>query len=476
MEKFSLFFSSKYTINAKGEILLLANRHRTTVQDVFNTYRDVREKAFEKCEVTLDQVQQYISNHTPKETSSSEDFDLGLFIIKYLQGHKDEWRIDSAWRTIETLENGIPVPSDIGQLQNAIRCYAIKTGLGKYAKPDDIKVFLADFSRVAGKRQIARIMGNIAYDPNCIEAGNKFLQGLHRIWGIRQSYEVFSTIMRHWLWQVKRKLMGNDVVWPLWVNFYGGSSLGKTTMLNDMAKPFDDFAIMTNISELLDEERQIQKLTTSYIINIDELSVDTPTCRYSVDGSITKGQQAALKRLLTQKKSRTRIMGGQNQSTRRYTFSVCSSANEHLPDIMYDEKTMRRYFEFVCTAPKIDDYNVLDELKTNILPLWKSVDENLEDGYWHPKCSVWDETRKEQDGYYPSNTTTQMWVEEVHIEGCDAASKDNLQDLYEQYKTYCKEKGHNNKSYANWLTDIRHVVPNAVHDDSHVYIRLKPEV
>lgn len=487
MNSFIKFFNRKFSINTKGQVVK-PNGHKVSIDEVFKTYRDAMEEAGMDVSITADDIKQYVEENSPEpDEEDSGEFDLENYILGYIKrtsmthtglteaGEPPEWRIDPGFRQIETIKNGVPVPSDINQLQAAIRTTAIKSGLGKIAKSDDIKTILADLSRRYGAQLIAGISNSLRYNPECVAEGDLFLVGLKDMWQIRQRQEIVNAVMRHFIWQVKRKLLGLPVVWPIWINYYGGSSLGKTTMINDIGKPLKDFAIMTTITELLDEERQVMKLCSTYFINIDELTVETKN-PYVEDGSLTKSQNAALKKLLTQEKSRTRNMGGQSQSTRRYTFSVISSANEHLYDIIYDDKTMRRYYELVCQRDKIDDYTKLDELKQHIMALWKSVDENKNDGYLNPACDVWAEIQAEQLTYYPTNTNTRYWLADNKLEVCDENVRESLMSLYDEYKMYCKEHGNNPKNFQHWTADIRHLVPGcSLNTNDPINVRIVPK-
>lgn len=482
MENFIRFFHKRYTINQKGEIVK-ANGHRVSATEVFKVFRDIQEDAGNTVTITDEDVVNYVKENKPVvEADSGDEFNLRKYIESYIVTYanddnpaKQKWRIGPAWRTIERLTNGIPTPSDLSELQNSIRACAIDQGLGKPAKMDDIKCILTDMALNANGKRVAAILDKIRYNPECIETADKAFDDLHDVWKIKQSKDVLKTIMRHWMWQVKCKLIGKEPKWPIWPNFFGGTAIGKTSLLNEVASPFGDFALTTSISKLLDEERQMVKLTNSYIINLDELSVNNRESLYAdKEGQLGRDQQATLKSLLTQVKMQTRLMGGQRQTTRRITFSAISSANEHLPDIIYDEKTMRRYFEFVCTVDKITDFSSLEGIKTHVLDMWKSVDENLEDGYWHPGCSVWDEVAKEQSKYYPSNTTTGMWIKDAHVVAGTIDDHEKAMDLYEEYRDYCKERGHMCKGYGKWIVDIKHLVEGSMQGD-HVYIKIVPE-
>ena len=483
MENFIRFFHKRYTINQKGEIVK-ANGHKVSASEVFKTFRDIQEDAGNVVTLTDEDVVNYVKENKPViEADDKEEFNLREFVRGYLnryanpnaEGCKQLWRIGPAWRTIERMGAGVPVPSDLRQLQIAIRAYAIDQNVGKGAKLEDIRCILEDMAANANDTRVACIMSKLEYNPDKIAVADKAFDKLHSIWKIKQSKDVLKTIMRHWMWQVKRKLKGNDPKWPIWPNFYGGTAIGKTTMLNEVASPFEDFALTTSISKLLDEERQMVKLTNSYIINLDELSVNNREVLYAdTEGQLGRDQQATLKSLLTQTKMQTRLMGGQSQATRRITFSAISSANEHLYDIIYDDKTMRRYFEFECLVDKITNFKELEEVKTHVLDMWQSVDTDREEGYWNPSCPVWLEIAMEQSKYYPSNTTTGMWIKDAHVVAGTIDDHEKVMDLYEEYRDFCKDRGHMCKGYGKWLTDIKHLVDGAVQGE-HTYIKIVPE-
>lgn len=483
MEKFTKFFSKQgLYIKANGDVTK-SNGHKLTVSEIYDKFRHAQEEAGNEVDLTVDDLQEYINENKPKEEEAKKKlFDLRGFITKYIAEFANEkkpdhreWFIGPAWRTIERITNGIPTPSDLTELQNAIRACAIDMGLGRAAKMDDIRCILNDLAMRANGKRVSAIAEKIKYDPSKGDVARDTLRRLYDFWKISQSFDVFYTLVMHWMWQVKRKLVGKEALWALWINFFGGTAIGKTSFINTWASPFDDFAMTTSISKLLDEERQMMKLTASYIINLDELSINNRESLYAdKEGQLGRDQQATLKSLLTQIKTQTRIMGGQRQTTRRLTFSCVSSANEHLYDIIYDDKTMRRYFEFNCGVDRIEDFTEMDAIKEHILDLWQSVDDTLEEGYWNPKCGQWNAIAEEQSRYYPTNTTTGMWISDCHVVAGSFEEHDRMQDLYDEYRDYCKERGHINKSYKKWTVDIEHLVPGSK-QGNHTYIKIVPE-
>lgn len=476
---FISYFNSNYTVRKDGSVR--SNKTNRTVESskLLSDYISLTSSLGQSSKVTLEDVDAFIDDEYAKVVEEAKNDEHPLtaydYVQKFLHDHiNKDWRIDSAFRMIERLNGGIPVNSDINDLANAIFVQAVKDCCQKKYKQGEIKASLIDIATVFGTNAVAKIAAKIEYDSSCLDKANMFFHTLHDEWKIKQSFEVFEGVMRHFLWQCKRKLLGRNVTWDLLVNIYGGSGIGKTTMVQDIGKVFQDFSIVSTLSEVLDTERQVKKLAECYYVNLDELATGNASeFRYggSDSGSLDKAQKTAFKKLMTQRKARTRNMGGQSQSTQRYTFSFIASSNTHLADVIYDETTMRRYVEIECENKDIQDYSKLEEAKKLILDVWKSVDENDDRGYWYPGCKIWAEVRKLQDTYYPSNTTTASWIKEFSVVPCNSNAKEKLGDLYESYKAFCNKHENRPKCYDNWIKDLHHLIEGGMASDGSISIR-----
>ncbi len=477
-DDFLQYFKSNYTIRPDETVRSNTGRVKTSKQ-IFEEYAKVRISAGQMPTVNLQDVEAFLTEELDKVASANKQDEFPLtahdYVQKFLHDHiNKDWRIDSSFRMIERLNGGIPINSDINDLANAIFVQAIKECCQKKYKQGEIKASLIDIATVFGTNAVAKIAAKIEYDATCLDKASTFFHTLHDEWKIKQSFEVFEGVMRHFLWQCKRKLLGRNVTWDLLVNIYGGSGIGKTTMVQDIGKVFQDFSIVSTLSEVLDTERQVKKLAECYYVNLDELATGNASeFRYggSDSGSLDKAQKTAFKKLMTQRKARTRNMGGQSQSTQRYTFSFIASSNTHLADVIYDETTMRRYVEIECENKDIQDYSKLEEAKKLILDVWKSVDENDDRGYWYPGCKIWAEVKKMQDTYYPSNTTTASWIKEFSVVPCNSNAKEKLGELYESYKAFCNKHENRPKCYDNWIKDLHHLIEGGMAPDGNISIR-----
>lgn len=398
---------------------------------------------------------------------------LGDIVSHYLAEEKSHWKISPTWSEVEYLATGPdspPVCSDLENMAKMIYVWANRKGIT--TSKDAIHTYLSVLQMHMAAEVIENLFKDIGYDAAYVEDCDKILDGIHDLLKIRQSKEVFRTFMKHWMWQVKRKILGWEVVWEIWLNFYGASGVGKSRMIRELCKPLEEFYLEAMISVFADATRERDKFTRYYILNFDELTVGGTSSRYLGDTeACPEDVQRAIKQFTTQKKMTSRTMGGQNQATRRVTFNPISSANEHLYDIIFDANTMRRFFEINCDM-SLDEtdkqyYERKDALQQRLAVVWKGVDESLENGYWNQDCPVWEETREVQKNYYPTKTTTSLWVDD---EGVVAGGESHSLDMYHDYADWCKERGYKARSMRSWVEDVQHIIEGAKEEHRNINI------
>lgn len=403
---------------------------------------------------------------------------LGELVDLYWKDQSSHWKVSPTWSEVEYLANGegsCPVGSDLENMAKMIYVWAEKQGFS--AKKDNIHTYLSTLALHRAAETVDNLFKVIGYDASYVVDCDKILDEIHDLLKIRQSKEVFRTFMKHWMWQVKRKILGWEVVWEIWLNFYGASGVGKSRLIRELCKPMEEFYLEAMISVFADATRERDKFTRYYVLNFDELTVGGNGSKYLGDTeACPEDVQRAIKQFTTQKKMTSRTMGGQNQATRRVTFNPISSANEHLYDIIFDANTMRRFFEFNCEMElEVADseyWKKKDDIQTRIAAIWRGVDENLTEGYWNQDCAVWEETRNTQKSYYPTKTTTHLWVGDEDVV---AGGESNALDMYHDYADWCKERGYKARSMRSWIEDVQHIVEGAKEQHRNINISYRKE-
>lgn len=301
----------------------------------------------------------------------------------------------------------------------------------------------------------------IRYDASCVEKADDAFAALYQAFDINERYDIFSTLMKHWMWCVKRKLYNLPVKWHIWLNFWGGTGIGKTTVIRKISKSvFDDLYDETTIAKLFDDTREIKRLTTKYILNMDELAVNSTGL--ADDGTSLKADQRSfLKAILTGDTINARVYGTQEQGKHRITFSCISSANSHLYDIIWDETSMRRFFEFNCKASTKNKQKIYKLLNEHVFPfayeMWKSIDENRDDGYWDPESELGAEILEIQKRYYPTSSTVTAWMNANNLIVIKSPTNQPIASQYDAYKKWCIDNGFKNcKNKLNYINELLH--------------------
>ena len=393
-----------------------------------------------------------------KETPPADDI-----IREYMKEHGNLWVISPTMATIEARDGEGSAQITAGTLEfaTAITVWA-QNKRGYAVTRDTIKMNLADIALNKKKRLVGDIMRKAAYNPEKVEACHRCIEDIRKLWRIEEPENIFRVVVKHWIWQVKRKLQNNPTKWELWLNFFGSAGTGKSTLLRRLCKDvLGDYYDEPTLAIFADMTRERDKFTATYVLNFDELSMGENVNFLSSD-ALPESIVTNMKKAITQKEGLFRNLGGQDQSMRRIVFSGISSANKHLYDIIFDESTMRRYFEIHCTFDKSEIspeyYRVKDEIQSRLLDIWQGVDESDPNGYFNEAAPEFTEITRIQQNYYPTTTTTAMWVDDQNV---IAGGESNTLEMYHEYEDWCKERGYRTKSQKYWLIDIKHILPEA---------------
>lgn len=415
----------------------------------------------------LDSMRNQFLTDKERERAAKKSKDRGPtpaeILNMYFADQKQHWKISPTWGEIEYLSqdmNSCPRPSDLEEMARFVTVWAQNRGVA--ASFALVKMALSTHASQQSAVIVDNIFRAIGYNPAYTQECDRLLDAIHDLLQITETKPVFRCLMKHWIWQVKRKIRGYDVVWEIWLNFFGAPGVGKTTLLRALCSVIADFYGEPSISVLGDATRERDKFTRYYVLNFDELTVGGSSRFLGDEKAVPQDLQRAIKQIITQKKMLSRTMGGQDQTNRRLTFSAISCANDHLYDIVYDETGMRRFFEFHCTKDNktLDSayYNFKDQLQGNLGCIWCGVDESQPHGYFNQDCAEWAEIREIQNSYYPTKTTTSLWVEDEHVV---SGMQSNTMDMYGDYSDWCRERGYKARSQRSWMEDIQHIIPGS---------------
>ena len=467
------------SLNTKNGLVSLVGYKYESPEDCYyrvigKLTKEHKDATFTKAEF-LDMVKGLVS--APK----TEDDDKKKFIFntakleEWLEEHKDTWSISNDGKTIVKMQGGAPLEKDVDELATEIAANHLDRDI--VVSKDSIATIVKAYLDNTLSTGVEKLVKSIAYDPTKTLYTEGYLAAMHKFFGVKQSFSLFSTCMMHWAWTVKRKMLGLPVMNHLWVSLQGGAGLGKSTLVRRLTNPFGGFAVETTLGKILDSTKEIKLLTSSYILVADELAVNSEV---STDGdhALTRDQLNVLKSILTGDYITARVYGTQAQSRRRITFSVISTSNDRLANVIYDDATMRRYVEFNClAAPKTnEDFAAFERMTSTLkaLNFWCGINENLEGGYLINGTDDYVELRKEQATYFPTNKTTWQWAlaranedygEELNnknflsLGSIEKGASHSMASLYADYTRYCEDWGSKCSSRTKFQEFIIHFIP-----------------
>lgn len=245
---------------------------------------------------------------------------------------------------------------------------------------------------------------------------------------------VYIAIIKHFFWQVKRKMNKKAVSYHLMPVFMGVSGSGKSQLIKTMLEPIRDIVYFDGDFLKLSDSRYSTTLTDNYVYFMDEMS------------KAENSDVETIKNKITSDVVQYRILGTNSIENRRNNATFIGNTNRSLPNIIKDETSVRRFFE-IETLNKVDWEYVNT---TDFLNLWRSIDENQDQPFVLP---IWEEIQKLQQNFRYKSPVDFFLIETIPPVTEEITDfRVTLAELYERYRDYRIKNGYNlsiNKHYFN---------------------------
>lgn len=231
-----------------------------------------------------------------------------------------------------------------------------------------------------------------------------------------KSSKLDIAVVTHFIWQVKRKLLGQAVEHHLMPILFGRSGAGKSVAVSKLIEPLRAVALQTDMSIFSDQFSR-RAFARNFVVFFDEL-------QGSDNADVNAMKQIITTPVIEWRAMRTeRVMSAPQNST----FIGCS--NDPVRDRIKDPTSSRRFWQINC-AGQID-WNAINCI--DYLALWRSVDENGPT----PILEVLSDIRKVQEAEIRVKDIVEQWVEENCIVVSFDESSLTTSELYESFKDFC---------------------------------------
>lgn len=220
------------------------------------------------------------------------------------------------------------------------------------------------------QRQLESFTRNVmGFKPEAVDELAKMMEIFT---GRRDELEV--AVMRHFIWQIKRKMLDLPVIYHMMPMFYGKQGTGKSLTMRRLLNTLGELWTDTNLTQMTGE--QAARLAENhFVLFFDEMS-----------GS-SKTEVEALKQLITGDKTKNRAFFTQSYDTMLNRATFLGAANRRLRDLIKDTSGARRFYEIEVT-PKVDmtsreslkeHWSKLKNINYGLI--WHCADEREEEPY-----------------------------------------------------------------------------------------------
>lgn len=184
---------------------------------------------------------------------------------------------------------------------------------------------------------------------------------------VTEPSELDIAVMKHFIWQIKRRAQNADVVYHICPIFFGKQGGGKTTAIKKLLSPIKEMVIEFNPDEATDG-----RVKSSFAHNL--------VCFFDEMANMARVEMEELKKLITADTVTYRPLYTNSFANVQQRCSFIGGSNKSMSELVYDPTGMRRFYEIVCRDKA--DFNAINNI--DYAAIYSSIDGSLERGYLEP--------------------------------------------------------------------------------------------
>lgn len=274
-----------------------------------------------------------------------------------------------------------------------------------YSQPT-IEHVLTKWLAEQDKANIDTFKSHLAHSPSA--QGTGLVAWVRAVTGAAREEDI--AVVRHFIWQVKRKLHHLPVEHHMMPVIYGATGSGKTRAVEALLGPVEEFMVAPQDLAVLGDSREAAIFGRFYIAFFDEMA------------RADKLDVAALKNKITSQYVTHRKLGTNIQITKRNSSTFIGASNNQVEAIINDPTSARRFWQLE-SQPRID-WSTINSI--DYLDLWRSVSE-VEACPLAPYLSTIQTVQNEE---LRSKSFVEQWAQDF-TEPCEGGFKAKL--LYESF-------------------------------------------
>ena len=196
-------------------------------------------------------------------------------------------------------------------------------------------------------------------------------------------------VVRKFIWQVKRKMVGLPVFDHIMPVLHGAQGTGKTQFIQRFVGPIAENVSYPNLKEITDSRNR--QLWKRWVLIVDEME------------GYEKTDVDALKNVITKTTISGRVMFTSDDFNETNSASLIGASNKTLDELIRDTTGMRRFIQLNWANLDEAGWSVINGI--DYLGLWKSVDETSVD-----PLKPFKEYTKGKQEEFRQKTLIEQWV------------------------------------------------------------------
>ncbi len=227
-------------------------------------------------------------------------------------------------------------------------------------------------------------------------------------------------VIRHFVWQVKRKLFGLPVEHHLMAILVGKSGGGKSVAVQKLIDPLTEVASYRDMT-IFNDQFARRAFARNFVIFFDEL------------GRLENTDVNALKSIITAPRVEWRGMGSEASHSARQNATFIGCSNVALRDRLQDPSSVRRFWELRCQ----DRLNWATVNAIDYTALWRSVDESSP----CPILPVIDQIRATQESTLRQRDHAERWLDATCEPRTFSDASPTTEQLHRAFIGWCQAQG-----------------------------------
>jgi hypothetical protein len=229
--------------------------------------------------------------------------------------------------------------------------------------------------------------------------------------------ELDLAVMKHFLWQVKRKLDGQPVEYHIMPVIVGRTGSGKSVAVEKLVGPVKPLVESGRDCSIFEDSREWTMFHRMYVVVLDELSRADQT------------DVNAMKRVITADTLSYRALYTQDHVPGRMVSTFIGTSNNFISEVVLDSTSARRFWQI--QSQSLIDWDTIN--KIDYTALWRSVD--VADSR-SPVRDAWQAIQARQHAEFRHKSAVEEWLAERYEIVGESEPGIKAGDAYQNFRAW----------------------------------------